>query len=101
MSQVNPHRFRHTFATWAIRVNARELDVQYLAWSFEPDDGPSLLRNLRLRAGGSGARYLQPGEAAVGVRRALGARPPIQPSTGRETLLRGMLPETVVPLEFT
>ena len=28
--QVNPHRFRHTFATWAIRVNARELDVQYL-----------------------------------------------------------------------
>ena len=30
VSQVNPHRFRHTFATWAIRVNARELDVQYL-----------------------------------------------------------------------
>ena len=29
VSQVNPHRFRHTFATWAIRVNARELDVQY------------------------------------------------------------------------
>ena len=28
--QVNPHRFRHTFATWAIRASARELDVQYL-----------------------------------------------------------------------
>jgi integrase/recombinase XerC len=27
---VHPHRFRHTFATWAIRASARELDVQYL-----------------------------------------------------------------------
>ncbi len=30
VTQVNPHRFRHTFATWAIRASARELDVQYL-----------------------------------------------------------------------
>jgi site-specific recombinase XerD len=30
VAQVNPHRFRHTFATWAIRASARELDVQYL-----------------------------------------------------------------------
>ena len=35
-------------------------------WSLEPDDGPSLLRDLRLRAGGKGARCLQPGDAAVG-----------------------------------
>ena len=35
-------------------------------WSFEPDDGPSLLRNLRLRTGGKGPRCLQPGDAAVG-----------------------------------
>ena len=28
--QVNPHRFRHSFATWAIRAGARELDVQHL-----------------------------------------------------------------------
>ena len=34
--QVNPHRFRHTFATWAIRVNARELDVQYLLGHSSP-----------------------------------------------------------------
>jgi len=27
---ANPHRFRHTFATWAIEDQARELDVQYL-----------------------------------------------------------------------
>jgi len=27
---ANPHRFRHTFATWAIENQARELDVQYL-----------------------------------------------------------------------
>jgi site-specific recombinase XerD len=27
---ANPHRFRHTFSTWAIENAARELDVQYL-----------------------------------------------------------------------
>ena len=36
VSQVNPHRFRHTFSTWAIRVNARELDVQYLLGHSSP-----------------------------------------------------------------
>ena len=30
VTHVHPHRFRHTFATWAIRASARELDVQYL-----------------------------------------------------------------------
>lgn len=30
VKQVNPHRFRHSFATWAIRAGARELDVQNL-----------------------------------------------------------------------
>ena len=38
--QVNPHRFRHTFATWAIRVNPRELDVQYLLGH----SGPMMVR---------------------------------------------------------
>ncbi len=27
---AHPHRFRHTFATWAIEAGAREIDVQYL-----------------------------------------------------------------------
>ena len=27
---TNPHRFRHTFATWAIENHARALGVQYL-----------------------------------------------------------------------
>jgi len=27
---VNPHKFRHTFATWAIEAEAREIDVQFL-----------------------------------------------------------------------
>lgn len=27
---VHPHRFRHTFATWALRSMAREIDVQHL-----------------------------------------------------------------------
>ena len=31
-------------------------------------DSPSLFRNLRLRAGGAGARYLQTGDADVGGR---------------------------------
>lgn len=29
-SKVHPHRFRHTFATWAIESGAREIDVQML-----------------------------------------------------------------------
>ena len=32
----NPHRFRHTFATWAIRAAAREIDVQYLLGHSSP-----------------------------------------------------------------
>ncbi|MEE8550158.1 MAG: site-specific integrase [Gemmatimonadota bacterium] len=28
--KVHAHRFRHTFATWAIENQARELDVQHL-----------------------------------------------------------------------
>jgi len=30
VEKVKVHRFRHTFATWAIENEARELDVQYL-----------------------------------------------------------------------
>ena len=30
VAHVHPHRFRHTFATWAIRSQAREIDVQSL-----------------------------------------------------------------------
>lgn len=30
VSHVHPHRFRHTFATWAIESGAREIDVQML-----------------------------------------------------------------------
>lgn len=30
VTKVHPHRFRHTFATWAIRSHAREIDVQSL-----------------------------------------------------------------------
>ena len=30
ITKVHAHRFRHTFATWAIQHDARELDVQYL-----------------------------------------------------------------------
>ena len=30
VAKVHPHRFRHTFATWAIEQQAREIDVQFL-----------------------------------------------------------------------
>ena len=30
LERVHPHRFRHTFATWAIQSGAREIDVQML-----------------------------------------------------------------------
>ncbi len=30
MADAHAHRFRHTFATWAIENHAREIDVQYL-----------------------------------------------------------------------
>ena len=30
VDHAHAHRFRHTFATWAIENHARELDVQYL-----------------------------------------------------------------------
>ena len=35
--KVHAHRFRHTFATWAIAQDARELDVQHLLGHSSPD----------------------------------------------------------------
>jgi integrase len=35
--KVHAHRFRHTFATWAIEQDGRELDVQYLLGHSTPD----------------------------------------------------------------
>jgi integrase len=37
VAKVHAHRFRHTFATWAIEQDARELDVQYLLGHSSPD----------------------------------------------------------------
>ncbi len=37
LPKVHAHRFRHTFATWAIEQDARELDVQYLLGHSSPD----------------------------------------------------------------
>ena len=37
IEKVHAHRFRHTFATWAIQHDARELDVQYLLGHSSPD----------------------------------------------------------------
>ena len=35
--RVHAHRFRHTFATWAIAHDARELDVQHLLGHSSPE----------------------------------------------------------------
>ena len=35
--KVHAHRFRHTFATWAIAHDARELDVQHLLGHSSPE----------------------------------------------------------------
>lgn len=37
ITKVHAHRFRHTFATWAIEQDARELDVQFLLGHSSPD----------------------------------------------------------------
>ena len=37
VAKVHAHRFRHTFATWAIEQDARELDVQHLLGHTSPD----------------------------------------------------------------
>jgi integrase/recombinase XerC len=37
VTKVHAHRFRHTFGTWAIQHDARELDVQYLLGHSSPD----------------------------------------------------------------
>jgi integrase/recombinase XerC/integrase/recombinase XerD len=37
LPKVHAHRFRHTFATWAIQQGARELDVQLLLGHSSPD----------------------------------------------------------------
>ena len=37
ITKVHAHRFRHTFATWAIEQDARELDVQHLLGHSSPD----------------------------------------------------------------
>jgi integrase/recombinase XerC len=37
IAKTHAHRFRHTFATWAIEHDARELDVQYLLGHSSPD----------------------------------------------------------------
>ncbi len=37
LPKVHAHRFRHTFATWAIEQGARELDVQLLLGHASPD----------------------------------------------------------------
>ena len=37
IAKVHAHRFRHTFATWAIKQDARDLDVQHLLGHSSPD----------------------------------------------------------------
>ena len=62
--KIRAHRFRHTFATWAIQQDTGEFDVQYLLGHSSPDNGPALLRHLQLRAGRSKTCCVLAGGAA-------------------------------------
>ena len=64
VEKANPHRFRYSFATWAIASGARELDVQLLLGHSLAADDAALRAGLRLDPGGGGARGAQSGRAA-------------------------------------
>jgi integrase len=52
VEKVRVHRFRHTFATWAIENEARELAV--LVGPQHAGDGTAVLGDLRCGEGGAG-----------------------------------------------
>ncbi len=60
LPKVHPYRFRHTFATWAIRASAREIDVQSLLGHSSLAMVQRYARPLLLRAGGRDTRLVQP-----------------------------------------
>jgi hypothetical protein len=92
--KVHPHRFRHTFATWAIEQQAREIDVQVLLGHSTPamlrrytatydaekaaqahaSFSPADRLNGRLKDGGDGSRKTS--VSALSPSQALWARQP-------------------------
>lgn len=58
LSKVHPHRFRHTFATWAIRAKAREIDVQALLGHSSLTMVQRYAPDLLIRAGSGGSQLL-------------------------------------------
>ena len=64
--QVNPHRFRHTFATWSIRTGARELDVQYLLGHSSSLMVRRYSATYDSEQAAAKSRRLQPGQPALG-----------------------------------
>ena len=79
LEKVHPHRFRHTFATWAIQSGAREIDVQMLLGALGPGDGAALLASytpeqaVRAHARLSPVGQLEPPGDATDAAELLGA----------------------------
>ena len=97
IAKVHAHRFRHTFATWAIAHDARELDVQHLLGHSSPDMVRRYSATYRSAQAAERARGLLPGRRHAGGRAAdpltlppgsrsnRPPRPPHLPATQRPT----------------
>ena len=64
LEKANPHRFRYSFATWAIASGAREIDVQLLLGHSSPQMTQHYARAYDSGQAVGGARRAEPGGAA-------------------------------------
>ena len=65
--KVHAHRFRHTFATWAIEQDARELDVQHLLGHASPDMVRRYSATYNSEQAARRHAAFSPGERLVGI----------------------------------
>jgi len=65
VANVYPHRFRHSYATWAIRSNAREIDVQHLLGHRSPDMIRRYTHTYRSEQAAERHREFSPGNRLV------------------------------------
>lgn len=62
VENVFPHRFRHSYATWATRNNARELDLQHLMGHRSPEMVRRYTRTYRSEQAAERHRDFSPGD---------------------------------------
>ena len=64
---VYPHRFRHTFATWSVRNNAREIDVQHLLGHRSASMVRRYTMTYRSEQAAERHKLFSPGDCVIGV----------------------------------